>query len=373
MKSKSLIFLSLFFTTTTWAATSLQECAGRITFNTPEAMDWVLPNGETFGRREVSADFQWEVTSRDHISYAYDDGLNIRVSQPTTLEYFNFSIMGISGGNSEQSKAYLQKLILEEERRLENLLRTPEVKPEHVANQKKHIEKLRNELAQINPPPQYDLGVPDVFMSVHGQYAQMLLWRNQRIYHFRFTARGDDVALRAKNLLASFQPRALYEVPKAPGFCFPYGFIADEGETAYSIKGSFSFTRTPNVVISLVNAPTNNYRETKPTETTYSDDYRPGYDADKWKKSLLIERTYIGNRLSGFEGWRLDPVSLSREQERAWFGIAHTGGLVAPLTAVQVRTYPKESGGPKEITPPPENVMPSLKKLMRSIKQTLGQ
>ncbi|MDF5922002.1 T6SS immunity protein Tli4 family protein [Pseudomonas aeruginosa] len=74
-------------------------------------------------------------------------------------------------------------------------------------------------------------------------------------------------------------------MPNEPGICFPYGFIADDGKTAYELKNSLRFTRTPNVIFSLLTASANDPWQTRPTSGLYDSDFRPGYDRQKWKKA----------------------------------------------------------------------------------------
>lgn len=215
----------------------------------------------------------------------------------------------------------------------------------------------------------YDLGIPDAyFLGGHIAPGEALLWRNNRVYSFAFSKAGPDSAERIKALVARFQPRELYEVPKGPGFCFPYGFIADDGKTAYSIKNSLRFTRTPNVIFTFITASASDPWQTKPTQGTYDTDYRPGYDGSKWKKTSFIEPIQLGKRLAGLKGWRLDPKPGSGEQERAWFALAHRGGMISPLVAVQMFTFQKGTDNLTELTPPPEEVIPRFNKLSESIK-----
>ena len=72
--------------------------------------------------------------------------------------------------------------------------------------------------------------------------------------------------------------------------------------------------------------------------------------------------------MTTLEGWRLDPRPDSGEQERAWFAIAHVGGLASPLMAVQMFTFKQGTDGLKDLTPPPEAVVPRFLKLTESIK-----
>lgn len=173
-----------------------------------------------------------------------------------------------------------------------------------------------------------------------------------------------------QELVARFRTRELYEVPQGPGICFPYGFIADDGKTEYRVKNSLRFAHTPNVIFSLLNVSRRYRFQLPPHSGLYDTDFRPGYDRSKWRKRTLIERLYIGRRLAAFEGWSLDPKPDSGEQERAWFGLARIGGpgTLDPMLAIQVLTFQKEKHGLPDYTPPPEDVLPRLKELTRTIE-----
>ncbi|HIZ49908.1 MAG TPA: hypothetical protein IAA18_02375, partial [Candidatus Pseudomonas excrementavium] len=68
-----------------------------------------------------------------------------------------------------------------------------------------------------------------------------------------------------------------------------------------------------------------------------------------------------------------DPKPDSGEQERAWFALAHTGGLLNPLIAVQIFTFQKGLDNLIDFTPPPEEVLPRWKALSESIRVTLDK
>ncbi|HHM7085086.1 T6SS immunity protein Tli4 family protein [Pseudomonas aeruginosa] len=221
---------------------------------------------------------------------------------------------------------------------------------------------------------EHDLGIPDShILGSKNIPFHVLLWRNQRVYYFTFSKPTENSAQRIKDLIARFRTRELYEVPNEPGICFPYGFIADDGKTAYELKNSLRFTRTPNVIFSLLTASANDPWQTRPTSGLYDSDFRPGYDRQKWKKSALLDSLHIGKRLAAFEGWRLDPRPDSGERERAWFGLAHTGGTLDPLVAIQVQTFQKGTDDLTDYTPSPEEVLPRLKALSQSIEQRLAR
>jgi hypothetical protein len=223
-------------------------------------------------------------------------------------------------------------------------------------------------------PVEHDLGIPDAYF-IGGRTAPVdaYLYRDGRVYFFAMNKPDKHSAEHFKDLVSRFRTRDLYEVPEGPGICFPYGFIADDGETAYSVKNSLRFASTPNVIFTLVTTSAEHPWNTVPTTGTYDTDYFPGYDGKKWKLTPFIERSYIGGYLAGLEGWRLDPKPDSGEQERAWFALAHTGGGNRPMVAVQIFTFKKGVDDLTEFTPPPEEVLPRLKALSRTLQVTLDK
>ena len=162
---------------------------------------------------------------------------------------------------------------------------------EAIARVEVKLKQLEKQLSDA-VPIEYNLGIADAqFRGNKYGIGTAVLWRNERVYDFGF---GDNYFYnpeRIKAFIAHFQPRDLFEVPKGPGFCFPYGFISDDGKTTYTTKNSLRFTRTPNVVIAIINAAAGDPEETKPTEGTYNDSYMPGYDASNWKKSSFSSRS----------------------------------------------------------------------------------
>ncbi|MGQ7960088.1 T6SS immunity protein Tli4 family protein [Pseudomonas sp. SP16.1] len=353
-----------------------QECLGRITFDVPEEIQWATYSAQRTNRITDGGGghiFTPKVTAKGDVgSYDYD-GLTIRVSDIVERDTFDGAARYIKG----TARLYQEELIKEAARKknaLEELKEldrkeNTEITREAVERFAKNIEEVERKIP-LTKIHEYDLGIPDAyFLGGYLAPGKALLWRNNRVYYFAFSKAGPGSAERIKALMARFQPRELYEVPKGPGFCFPYGFIADDGKTAYSIKNSLRFTKTPNVIFTLLTASANDPWQTRPTLGTYDSDYHPGYDSEKWRKTSFIERIQLGKRLAGLEGWRLDPKPGSGEQERAWFALAHRGGTGSPLLAVQMFTFQKGTDDLTELTPPPEEVIPRFKKLSESIKQ----
>ena len=354
------------------ADTPRQECLGRLTFTVPEDMQWAVyradhtlliteGGGHGFTRKIFS--------SGDVASYDYD-GLTIRVSDIVDRDTFDGAALSLKEKITRNQERLMKKKSTFE--RILDRFKKDGYEAKHISDIENEIKGIEQKIPVIHVHD-YDLGIPDAyFLGGHIAPDEALLWRNNRVYSFSFSQAGPDSVERIKALLARFQPRNLYEVPKGPGFCFPYGFIADDGRTAYSIKNSLRFTRTPNVLFTLIAASANDPWQTKPTRGTYDSDYRPGYDASKWRKTSFIERLHPGKRLAGLEGWRLDPKPGSGEEERAWFALAHVGGLLSPLLAVQMSTFQRGTDDLTELTPPPDDVIPRFRALSESLEEALA-
>ena len=205
---------------------------------------------------------------------------------------------------------------------------------------------------------EHDLGIPDShILGSKNIPFHVLLWRNQRVYYFTFSKPTENSAQRIKDLIARFRTRELRSAERT-GPLLPYGFIADDGKTAYELKNSLRFTRTPNVIFSLLTASANDPWQTRPTSGLYDSDFRPGYDRQKWKKRAARQPPH---RQAPGRLRRLAPrpAPRLRRTERAWFGLAHTGGTLDPLVAIQVQTFQKGTDDLTDYTPPPKKYCPA--------------
>ncbi|SES16773.1 MULTISPECIES: hypothetical protein [unclassified Pseudomonas] len=352
----------------TFADPVRQECLGRLTFDAPENIEW-----STFAADEELISnggghiFTDHVSAKgDYVSYDYD-GLTIRISRVVMREDFDVQRNAIIRQSEEYQRELIKDLSLLN-RMLEKMLKTRDFKDEVVVNHKESIAQVEHDipLAKIH---EFDLGIPDAhILGGKDLPFQVLLWRKQRIYYFYMSKPDKNSSQRIKDLIARFEPRDLYQIPKGPGICMPYGFIHDDGKPGFEVKNSLRFTRTPNVIMSMINA-SRAHPDAKPTTGIYTTDLYPGYDAKKWTKSKLLQKFYLGDKATLLEGWRLDPRPDSGERERAWFAMAHTGGLARPLLAVHMITFQKGKDGLAEHTPPPEEVIPRFLKLTHSIRQ----
>lgn len=341
-----------------------QECLGRLNFDTTEDIQWATFPVNTYSLNNGGGHvFSETVSARgDNTKYQYDD-LLIKVSDTTTKDEFDRQRNHIIQKGEEYKKELESDLRLDE-KMLGELEKDKET--DSIERIKTRINTLKSDIPKAKVY-EHDLGIEDAhILGSKNIPFQVLLWRKQRIYYFNMSIPTANSAQRIKDLIARFEPRELYQVPKGPGVCLPYGFIHDDGKTGFSVKNSLRFTNTPNVIMSMINASQDD--PTKATSGTYNTDHNPGYDAEKWKKSKIMEKFYFGDRMTTLEGWRLDPRPESDEQERAWFAIAHVGGLASPLMAVQMFTFKQGTDGLKDLTPPPEAVIPRFLKLTQSIK-----
>ncbi len=346
-----------------------QECLGRLTFGVPEEIEWATFNaGRTMQISEGGGhDFSDMVAARgDNATYG-EFGAVIYVSDEVERSMLD-DVYGYRRGTSVLYQDYLKEQLETEKRLVEQFERDDD--PESAAIWRKEVEQTREKIS-LALPTVHDLGIPDAyFVGSASAPGEAYIYRNNRVYAFFMRkayaqGKGKEAML---DMMSRFRPRELYEVPDESGVCIPYGFIADDGDAHYSVKNSLRFTATPNVVFSLVTASAHDPWDTHPKTGTYDTDYRPGFDAQKWTFRRFVEPTYIGPHLAGMDGWRLDPIPGSGEQERGWFGLAKTGGLLSPLVAVQVFTFPKGTDDLTEFTPPPENVLPRWKALSETIE-----
>ncbi|MEH6567321.1 MAG: T6SS immunity protein Tli4 family protein [Halopseudomonas sp.] len=354
----------------TIAEVTRQECLGRMNFVVPESIEWATfskgytlrisqGGGHGFGLK-VGAD-------GDNATYG-EFGAVIYVSDEVDRSMLD-DVYGYRRGTSVLYQDQLKE-DLETDKRILKRFERENYSVEDIEEKREQMKKLEEQIA-LALPTVHDLGIPDAyFVGSASAPDEAYIYRNNRVYAFFMRTayaqgKGKEAML---DMMSRFRPRELYEVPDESGVCIPYGFIADDGKAHYSVKNSLRFTATPNVVFSIVTASANDPWDTHPKTGTYDTDYYPGYDAQKWTFKRFVEPTYIGPHLAGMDGWRLDPKPDSGEQERGWFGLAKTGGMMSPLVAVQVFTFQKGIDDLTDFTPPPEEVLPRWKALSESIE-----
>lgn len=352
------------------ADTPRQECLGRMTFDVPEDMQWATY--DPYNSKTVDGGtqgFSQHVTANfDRLSYDFD-GLRIFVSDRIAREKLE-GFSNFIGGNhylaakSNRRNVEMGRFVLE-------LM-------EKGGYSVTDIDKARAELRTaehallLTQDHRHDLGIADArFIGSEAFPTKAVLWRQQRIYIFAMEDPQPNAAERFKDLIARFEPWALYEIPQGPGVCLPYGFIRDDGDTHYEFKNSLRFQSSPNVIVGLLDASVGNPWNSKPVFGT-ENDYLPTYDFSKWTKQVFSEPLPLGHASATFMGWHLAPRLNSGERERLWFGLAHRGGSTEPLVALQVTTVRQGVDHIQSLTPPPEEVIPRISALGSSIEHKLG-
>ncbi|MFG5863368.1 T6SS immunity protein Tli4 family protein [Metapseudomonas sp. CR1201] len=373
--NRLILLLPLLFAPLAQATAVRQECLGRVAFDVQEEIEWAVFSNKRVTRISDAKGgghrFTDKVAGRwERGSYGTEHEAVLYVTAPTTREEFD-SAANYIRGRGKRYQEDLRKTIEIDKYRIERMRAGNYSTPEDIKSVEEDIRKTEAKipLAKIYD---HDLGIPDAY-ALGGKDIpfQLLLWRDSRVYYFAFKPYPGTAAY-MQDLARRFRTRALYEVPQEPGICFPYGFIADDGKTAYELRNSLRFTRTPNVILSLLTASAGD--PTEPTMGLYDTDYSPGFDRRKWRRVNLIEQVYFGKWLSTFTGWHLTPTPEGGEQERAWFGHAYIGGpgTSMPMLAIQVQTFEKGIDDLTEHTPPPETVMPRIQALTRSFHYREG-
>jgi hypothetical protein len=158
-------------------------------------------------------------------------------------------------------------------------IRKPDYKPEDPENLKLNIEaheaSITDYQARIKrlSTEHYpiDMGIPDSAAYQSGGILHGYLWREGRLYCFD---KGFDRIPTAEDknefiqFVKAFRVRKLYEIPKEPGICLPYGFVPDDGKTQYTVSVSIRFKDRPNVVWNFNTGPV----ESQPADFGISSD-----------------------------------------------------------------------------------------------------
>src|SRR5690606_21489010 len=349
-------------------ADTRQECLGRHIFEVPEDMQWATYDASRVHRISTGGghNFTSKVTAKGDTTTYGPYSVFIMVSDAVEREEFE-AAANYQLGTGRLNQQRILKEIEIGKRRLSKLLSrgyAPDV-----------IQQLEMQIAEWEaqvPLALYtihDLGVPDAYFIGDREHpTHAYLYRNNRVYFFATYQAGDEGTQAFIDLVSRFQPRELYEVPEGNGICIPYGFIADDGKTAYASKISLRFSRTPNVIFTLVSASASDPWYNSSTSGLYNTDFRPGYDSSKWTWREYVQPTHLGQYKVNLLGWTLEPKPDSGEQDRAWFGYATHGGMLNPRLAVHMLTFDKGVDDLTEHTPPMDTVLPRWESLARTLR-----
>lgn len=346
-----------------------KECLGRHVFEVLEDMQWATFHRDYVHRVSQGGGghgFSFKVGGKGDVAVYGQYGAVIKVSDIVGRDVFEMAV-NYHLGTGQRNQQRILKDIEIDKRRLSDLPRQG-YGPDVIRQLEKEITELE---AQV-PLALYtvhDLGIPDAYFIGHREHpTHAYLYRNQRVYYFAMRRAGAQGTQAFLDLMSRFQPRELYEVPEGNGICIPYGFIADDGKTAYYSKNSLRFSKTPNVIFSLVSASASDPWHNRSTSGLYDTDFRPGYDSSKWAWREYVQPTQLGQYKVNLLGWTLEPKPDSGEQERAWFGYATHGGMLNPRLAVHMLTFDKGVDDLTEHTPPMDTVLPRWEALARTLR-----
>ncbi len=132
--------------------------------------------------------------------------------------------------------------------------------PQGIADLKREIADYE---ARIVRSPHHsfrvDWGIPQTLGYRAGSALYAFVLRDGRAY--KFMGLGGEGAPpfeereRAfRQMLHNFRPRKLYEIPKEPGICFPYGFVAYDGKELSRIDVSMRYNDRPGVIYTISSA-----------------------------------------------------------------------------------------------------------------------
>jgi len=126
---------------------------------------------------------------------------------------------------------------------------------DHASSLNEDLRKLEAELA-VPGPRVLDLGLPDSRGWVKDGIFRADLYRAGRLYHLALspTPGQGEAATEAEFrdlVLRRFRVRQIFEVPREPGVCFPYGFIADDGRQPYDFQTTWRQKGVPGVLYTL--------------------------------------------------------------------------------------------------------------------------
>ncbi len=235
-----------------------EECLGRLVFTVPDInnFEWAVVQDETaysaFSKKIYTGDSNW-----------YYDQFLITSTTPTEKRWFDYQFKNyeisrrvrINGIEKEleTTKSLLKHLTKLRKKQQQELAQGKTFKhyeiiqEEEIKKYQYAVNNLQEQLDYLAKHPliKVPLDYPDAF-TVYNDTAYF--WRDNRIYTFANTTRKAPPLSELNQRLAGFSPRQLGEIPKSLGFCFPYGFMADAGDTDYEIKNAFRFKDQPNVL-----------------------------------------------------------------------------------------------------------------------------
>lgn len=370
---KRLLFLSVSLTAMFVQAQPAQECLGRLSFTVPNLanFEWALAadelpiaNKASFGGDMMLPYDQWD----------YSTNLNVMTTRPTDGTAFQRQWRSYMPGNIELElarkdarswKGIAEDLKQKQKEQQEKLARGEEVSKykiitdEGIKDAIKRRDEAQAKLLEMEnrqiPVVKFD-DIPDEAYTVNYPQQRAFVRKNGRDYMFYLSNLGgkkwgfpeiDATVEQIHAILKRFEARKLGEVPKTIGFCFPYGFIRDDGEQDYAIKNSFRFKDQPNVAYVIYTG--NNTRLSRGQIATHGVVYRrmptvyEGYQGKPVEQTLTLKN---GNSLT-LKGWEINekkPKDPKQPEHHYWvYGELKQKNSIPndPFVAIQIDAFVK--------------------------------
>lgn len=254
--------------------------------------------------------------------------------------------------------------------------------PKSIEAHKKDIADIETRIANIQKDwHPLDLGIPNSLGFAGGPNLYAFVLHEGRAYKF-VSASGEgeppfEVRQQAfLDMLRRFQFRKMYEVPKVPGICVPYGFIPDDGKLGFRVGVSMRYADRPGVIYTLGTGVVG----------------ERGVDGSEPSLLTAIARAGTVGMVPGRDAQRIGPRqarigALSAEQGGASLNVADPGkppvrsysvytgyggwghSRVLPYITVDMRSFTKEQERTLKADPPPfEESLERLDGLLQSIR-----
>ena len=372
----------------TTPAGTRQEGLGRLVFDVQRDMQWGInaPGLSSGDRFRFTNDMHG---GHDAVHVA---NLQIVVSAPAKSSVIDRLLASEAIGKDYAIYKYRDD-IKTNNRRIENATDrlkdpsrnyTPEEREEvrqSVEENKKEVTDIETSIANIEKDwHPFDLGIPDSKGYMIGFRA--FIYHDSRLYQFRST--GDDDATyeasqrRFRAILKRFQFRKLYEIPKEPGICIPYGFIPDDGRTYFDTEVSLRYADRPGVIYTIATGVVGEHGNLGPEPTFINATARAAAGAlggvgGRVQKSVGPRTVHIG-ALSADQGAISlnvsDPGKAPVYNYSAYTGYrGEWGSHVLPFITVDMRSFTKEQEPSLKSNPPPfDESMTRLDGLLKSIR-----
>lgn len=399
---KLLLPLTLSLAVTLVQAKPAQECLGRLTFTIPNSnnFEWALADGDTPPMAN-SAGFGGDMRML-YDQWDYSTNLSIMSTRPSDGVAFQRQWRSYMPGNIElmeqRKKASAWKEIAEELKEKQKEQQAKLARGEEVSKYKivtnEGIEdaiKTRDEAqAKLNemenrqiPVVKLD-NIADEAYTVNYPQQRAFVRKNGRDYMFYMSNLGkakwglpetDVTVEQIHDVLKRFQARQLGEVPKTIGYCFPYGFINDNGNEDYAIKNSFRFKDQPNIAYVIYTG--NNTRLSKGKIATHGVMHTrippipKGYKGTPVNQTITLKNGYT-LELKGWQITEEKPQDPKQPEHHYWVYGELKGEATAqnnPFVAIQIDAFIKnpEQGRPNN-APLLEQAIKRLIPVLETIK-----